>query len=87
VGVSFTFSAKLSNLGGEGQMCLGAIGMTIVGTSALGTSLGGWSIPLGMLAAALFGAVWAGIAGFVKTCFHASEIITTLFSTISRCSF
>lgn len=78
VGVSFTFSAKLSNLGGEGQICLGAIGMTIVGTSALGTSLGGWSIPLGMLVAALFGAVWAGIAGLVKTCFHASEIITTL---------
>lgn len=78
VGVSFSFNAKLSNLGGEGQMCLGAIGMTIVGTSALAQSLGGWSIPLGMLVAAAFGAVWAGIAGFVKTCFRASEIITTL---------
>ncbi|MBP6887517.1 MAG: ABC transporter permease [Oscillospiraceae bacterium] len=78
VGVSFTFSAKLSNLGGQGQMCLGAIGMTIVGASAWGAALGGWSIPLGMLAAAIFGAVWAGIAGLVKTCFRASEIITTL---------
>jgi ABC-type uncharacterized transport system permease subunit len=78
VGVSFTFRTKLSNLGGEGQICLGAIGMTLVGTSALGQSLGVWSIPLGMAVAALFGALWAGIAGFVKACFRASEIITTL---------
>ncbi len=78
IGVSFTFRAKLSNLGGEGQMCLGAIGMTLIGTSALGQSLGVWSIPVGMAVGALFGALWAGIAGFVKSCFRASEIITTL---------
>lgn len=78
VGVSFTFCARLSNLGGEGQICLGAIGMTLVGTSTLAQSLGVWSIPLGMLVAAVFGALWAGVAGFVKTCFRASEIITTL---------
>lgn len=78
VGVSFAFSAKLSNLGGEGQICLGAIGMTLVGTSALGESLGALSLPLGMAAAALFAALWAGIAGFVKSFFKASEIITTL---------
>lgn len=78
VGVSFSFSAKLSNLGGEGQICLGAIGMTLIGTSALGESLGVLSLPLGMVTAALFGALWAGIAGFVKSFFKASEIITTL---------
>lgn len=78
IGVSFTFRAKLSNLGGEGQMCLGAIGMTLIGTSALGQSLGVWSIPVGMAVGALFGALWAGIAGFVKSCFRASEIISTL---------
>ncbi|MBT9779256.1 ABC transporter permease [Clostridium sp. MCC353] len=78
IGVSFTFQAKLSNLGGEGQICLGAIGMTLVGTSPLAASLGPWWIPVGMIVAALFGAFWAGIAGFFKTQFKASEIITTL---------
>ena len=55
-------------------MCLGAIGMTLIGTSALGQSLGVWSIPVGMAVGALFGALWAGIAGFVKSCFRASEM-------------
>ncbi len=78
IGVSFTFQTKLSNLGGEGQICLGAIGMTLVGTSSFAEAAGGWYIPVGMLVAALFGALWAGIAGFFKTRFKASEIITTL---------
>lgn len=77
-GVSYAFRAKLSNLGGEGQICLGAIGMTVVGVSGLGAALGGWSVPVGILAGALFGALWAGIAGVIKTVFRASEIITTL---------
>ncbi len=78
IGVSFTFQAKLSNLGGEGQICLGAIGMTLVGTSSFAEAAGAWYIPVGMLVAAVFGALWAGIAGFFKTRFKASEIITTL---------
>jgi len=78
IGVSFTFQAKLTNLGGEGQICLGAIGMTLVGISPLAEALGPWWILPGMLTAALFGALWAGIAGFFKTRFKASEIITTL---------
>ena len=40
LGVSFTFQAKLSNLGGEGQICLGAIGMTIVGISPFAKAIG-----------------------------------------------
>lgn len=78
LGVSFTFQAKLSNLGGEGQICLGAIGMTVVGISPFARAMGpAWIFP-GLLVAALSGALWAGIAGFFKTQFKASEIITTL---------
>ena len=84
LGVSFTFQAKLSNLGGEGQICLGAIGMTIVGISPLAKSLGPMWLPLGILTAAVFGALWAGIAGFFKTQFGASEIITTLLLNYIR---
>lgn len=78
IGVSFTFSAKLTNLGGEGQIQLGALGMTLVGISPLGQALGMWSLPLGLLLGMLFGAVWASIAGAVKVFFGSSEIITTL---------
>lgn len=78
VGLSFTFRTKLSNLGGEGQICLGAIGMTLVCSTSLGKALGWVSIPVGMVVAVVFGAAWAAIAGFFKTKFKASEIITTL---------
>lgn len=78
VGVSFTFHAKLSNLGGEGQMLFGALGMTLVGIPPLGDALGAWTLPLGCLTAMVFGALWAAIAGFLKVRFGASEIVVTL---------
>lgn len=40
LGVSYTFHAKLSNLGGEGQILLGALGMTLIGVSPIGDVLG-----------------------------------------------
>lgn len=78
VGVSVTFHTKQSNLGGEGQMLLGALGMTLVGIPPVGAALGAWSLPLGILAGILFGAALAAVAGFFKVRFHASEIIVTL---------
>jgi simple sugar transport system permease protein len=78
IGVSFSFHAKLSNLGGEGQMLLGALGMTLMGVSPAGGILGVWSLPAGILLGIVLGALWAAIAGFFKVRFHASEIIITL---------
>lgn len=78
IGVSFSFNAKLTNLGGEGQMYMGALGMTLIGTSPLGHALGMWSLPIGLVLGALMGGCWACIAGFFKTYFRTSEIITTL---------
>ncbi len=78
LGVSYTFHAKLSNLGGEGQILLGALGMTLIGVSPIGDVLGTWSLPVGILLGTIFGAAWAAIAGFFRVKFHASEIVVTL---------
>ncbi|MBQ4259206.1 MAG: ABC transporter permease [Lachnospiraceae bacterium] len=78
IGVSFTFHAKLNNLGGQGQMLMGALGMTLIGIPPIGEALGAFSLPVGFLVAMIFGAFWAAIAGFMKTRFGASEIVVTL---------
>lgn len=78
LGVSFTFHAKLSNLGGEGQILLGALGMTIIGVSPIGDVLGSLSLPIGILFGTVLGAAWAAVAGFFRVKFHASEIVVTL---------
>ena len=78
IGVSFTFHARLSNLGGEGQILFGALGMTLVGIPPVGNVLGAFALPVGCLLAILFGAAWASIAGFLKVRFGTSEIVVTL---------
>lgn len=78
IGVSFTFHAKLSNLGGEGQILFGALGMTLMGIPPIGNVLGFWSLPIGCLVGIAFGAAWAAIAGFLKVRFGSSEIVVTL---------
>lgn len=78
LGVSVTFHAKLSNLGGEGQMLFGALGMTVVGVPPVGSFLGIWSLPVGILLGILMGALWAAVAGFFRVRFNASEIVVTL---------
>lgn len=78
LGVSFTFHSKLNNLGGEGQILMGALGMTLVGIPPIGDVLGGFSLPVGFLLAIILGGIWAAIAGYLKVRFGASEIVVTL---------
>jgi general nucleoside transport system permease protein len=75
--VAFAFRCGMFNIGGQGQY--------IVGTVAaiwLGTSLSGLPAPihvlLCMVVATLAGALWAGIAGFLKATVGAHEVITTI---------
>ena len=68
LGVSFTFHAKLSNLGGEGQMLMGALGMTLMGVPPIGDRLGMWSLPIGILLGIVLGAAWSAVAGFFRVC-------------------
>jgi simple sugar transport system permease protein len=74
-GVLITFSAGLWNIGVEGQMALGAIFATwalrLLQESGLSPAL---VISLGILAGVLGGALWAGLAGVLKTFGGVNEI-------------
>jgi len=78
VGVAFAANGACNNLGGEGQLYMGALGTIIITTSDRVENLGVVGIILGMLAGTLFGAIWGGIAGYFKAYFRSSELITTL---------
>lgn len=65
------------NLGGEGQLQLGAIGAVLPATM-LPPGLGYLLLPLSLLCGALFGALWGLIPAVLKLWRGANEIIVTL---------
>jgi simple sugar transport system permease protein len=75
--VAFAFRAGLFNIGGQGQYTLGTIFAVWVGSSFAGMPPV-LHIIFAILAAALAGALWAGIAGFLKATTGANEVISTI---------
>lgn len=71
------FRMRVWNIGGEGQLYLGA-----VGASGIGLLLAAWPPPLVIaamvVAAALAGAVWAAIPGVLRAYGRTNEILTSL---------
>jgi general nucleoside transport system permease protein len=65
------------NVGAEGQLLVGAVGAVLVGAYIQGLSPV-LHITLSILAGIIFGAIWAGIAGFLKIAFGANELINTM---------
>lgn len=77
LGICISFRGNVINIGGEGQMIVGAILATWVGLTF--TELPGWIIiPGAMLAGFLGGAIWGGIPGFLKAYFSVNEILSTV---------
>jgi simple sugar transport system permease protein len=74
--VAVAFRAGLFNIGGEGQVYLGAITAAWLGVS-LG-SLGLVAIPLVLAGSLLAGFLWGAIPGVLKAYFGAHEVITTI---------
>jgi simple sugar transport system permease protein len=75
--VAFAFRAGMFNIGGQGQYFVGLFIANWIGASLAGMS----TLPhivLAVAAATLGGAVWAGIAGFLKAAVGAHEVITTI---------
>src|SRR5947209_16328842 len=75
--VAFAFRCGLFNIGGQGQYVVGAIVGVWVGSSFSGLT----HFPhvlLAIVLASLAGALWAGIAGFLKATVGAHEVITTI---------
>src|SRR5215213_10009557 len=75
--VAIAYHAGLFNIGGEGQAYLGGLGLGLVGIY-LGWLPGVLGIPLAVLAAALFGAVWGFIPGWLQARRGSHVVITTI---------
>jgi simple sugar transport system permease protein len=77
LGICISFRAKVINIGGEGQMVIGALLAT-----AFGLSLPDWPgwlvIPMVMVAGFVGGAFWGAIPGVLKAYFNVNEILSTV---------
>ncbi|HEY5731528.1 MAG TPA: hypothetical protein VIS72_15885, partial [Anaerolineales bacterium] len=72
LGICISFRGNVINIGGEGQMIVGAVLATWVGITF--TDLPGWLIiPMALLAGFVGGAIWGGIPGFLKAYFSVNE--------------
>src|SRR5512138_1772614 len=77
IGICISFRGDVINIGGEGQMVIGALFATWIGLTF--TSLPGWLvIILAILAGFVGGAIWGGIAGYLKAYFNVNEILSTV---------
>jgi ABC-type uncharacterized transport system permease subunit len=75
--VAFAFRCGLFNIGGNGQYTVGMIVAVELGVLMPGLS-GPLHVLICLAAATLAGALWAGIAGFLKATVGAHEVITTI---------
>jgi len=77
LGICISFRGDVINIGGEGQMIVGAIIGTQVGLRMVDSP--GWLVvPLALLAGFAGGALWGGIPGFLKAYFNVNEILSTV---------
>ena len=77
LGICISFRGDVINIGGEGQMIIGAILATWVGLTF--TGLPGWLvITLSMVAGFVGGGIWGGIPGVLKAYFSVNEILSTV---------
>lgn len=77
LGVALAFRAGLFNIGAQGQAIWGAMLGAFVGFTIKGLP---WfiHIPIALLLAMIFGALWGAIAGFLKAKTGAHEVIVTI---------
>ncbi len=75
--VAFAFRAGLFNIGGQGQYLVGGFAAVYVGASLDGTPAL-LHVVLAIIAGSAAGALWAGIAGFLKATTGANEVVSTI---------
>lgn len=77
LGICISFRGDVINIGGEGQMIIGAVLATWIGLMFTGAP--GWLvITLALFAGFLGGAIWGGIPGALKAYFNVNEILSTV---------
>jgi ABC-type uncharacterized transport system permease subunit len=77
LGIIISFRSGVLNIGGEGQILIGAIASAGVAiTFAALPAL--FLFPLVLLSGAVAGGIWGGIAGFLKARMNVNEILSTV---------
>ncbi len=74
--VGFAFRTGLFNIGAEGQVIMGSVGAVVVGVLFKLPAI--VHIPLAIIVAALFGALWGWIPGYFKAKFGVHEVVITI---------
>ncbi|MGH8872275.1 MAG: ABC transporter permease [Acidimicrobiia bacterium] len=72
------FSARLWNVGGEGQMTVGAVAAAVLGIVLPGILSAWLLVPVVMMGSMAAGALYGAVPGWLKARFDASEIVTSL---------
>ena len=87
-GLAFALSAKCSllNVGAKGQIYMGGMAAMVVAQFVTGLPPA-LHMPLCVLAGVLAGAIWGGVAGWLKVRFNADEMITTIMLNYIATSF
>ncbi|WP_058233752.1 ABC transporter permease [Devriesea agamarum] len=76
IGIGIGFRAGLFNIGGTGQLIVGAIASAWVGFALHMPPV--IHLLVALLAGVVAGGIWGGIAGFLKARFGSNEVITTI---------
>jgi general nucleoside transport system permease protein len=77
LGVVIAFRGGVINIGGEGQLIVGALATTAMAV-ALPKLSGIVLLPLAMLAGVIAGGIWGGIPGVLKARLGVNEILSTI---------
>jgi simple sugar transport system permease protein len=78
LGVALAFRCGVWNIGGEGQIQVGALVATALATRALESAPGVLAVPVVLAGGTLAGALWAGIAAWLRVHRGVSEVLATL---------
>ncbi|MES2151730.1 MAG: ABC transporter permease [Pseudomonadota bacterium] len=76
--VSVAMKAGLFNIGSEGQLYIGGMGLTVAMLALDKTLPGFLLIPAAMLGAAIFGAAWAWLPGYLQARRGSHIVVTTI---------
>ncbi|MEM8646313.1 MAG: ABC transporter permease, partial [Pseudomonadota bacterium] len=76
--VAVAFHAMMFNIGGEGQAYVGGLGAGLISLSLAGVMPSLIVLPLAVLGAALFGAAWGIVPGYLQAKRGSHIVITTI---------
>ena len=86
LGICIAFRGGVINIGGEGQLIMGALAATFIGLTFPGMPVL-VLVPLALLAGFAGGAIWGGIPGVLKAYFNVNEILSTIMMNVIAVQF